>query len=300
MTVDSVGMLCNLLLILAIIIDPLKILHRGAWITILNLSIADFIACIGNFLISLLSQIKDSETLKRAATPISFFWMFASSASFMLLTLLTAQMYIIIKYPIRSKLALTGKNIVLACMTIWVLAVGLGLTDITHIWFDSPYYFYISNIAVLELAVAIQVLLKILIVVEMYSNRESIRNAKNRKQNDVAKTVMMLNVILIVTAFPYFLAKQIEYIETLKCSNSESLLINFPYYYQPICLLNFVVNPVLYSLRMQDYRHSLIALLKLICKKRHRRNKSDTERIMMTNKTSSKYTNPRGTSARRI
>ena len=204
MTVDSIGMLCNLLLILVIIIDPLKILHRGAWMTILNLSIADFTACIVNFVLSLLSQINDLETLQRAATPISFFWMFASSASFMLLTLLTAQMYIIIKYPIRSKLALTRKNIVLACMTIWVLAVGLGLTDITHIWSDSPYYFYISNIAVLELAVAIQVLLKILIVVEIFTNRESIRNAKNRKQNDVAKTVMMLNVILIVTAFPYF------------------------------------------------------------------------------------------------
>ena len=282
MTVDSIGMLCNLLLILVIIIDPLKILHRGAWMTILNLSIADFTACIVNFVLSLLSQINDLETLQRAATPISFFWMFASSASFMLLTLLTAQMYIIIKYPIRSKLALTRKNIVLACMTIWVLAVGLGLTDITHIWSDSPYYFYISNIAVLELAVAIQVLLKILIVVEIFTNRESTRNAKNRKQNDVAKTVMMLNVILIVTAFPYFLAKQIEYIETLKCSNSESLLINFPYYYQPICLLNFVVNPVLYSLRIPDYRRSLIALLKLDCKRRHHRSNSDSERIMMT------------------
>ena len=275
-------MLCNLLLILVIIIDPLKILHRGAWITILNLSIADFSACIVNFVLSLLSQINDQETLQRAATPITFFWMFASSASFMLLTLLTAQMYIIIKYPIRSKLALTGKNIVLACMTIWVLAVGLGLTDIIYIWSNSYLYSYIGNIAVLELAVAVQVVLKILIVVEILSNRESIRNAKNRKQNDVAKTVMMLNVILIVTAFPYFLAKQIEYIERLKCSNSESLLSNFPYYYEPICLLNFVVNPVLYSLRMPDYRRSLIALLKLNRKRRHHRSNSDSERIMMT------------------
>ena len=275
-------MLCNLLLILVIIIDPLKILHRGAWITILNLSIADFSACIVNFALSLLNLINDQETLQRAATPITFFWMFASSASFMLLTLLTAQMYIIIKYPIRSKLALTRKNIVLACMTIWVLAVGLGLTDIIYIWSNSYLYSYIGNIAVLELAVAVQVVLKILIVVEILSNRESIRNAKNRKQNDVAKTVMMLNVILIVTAFPYFLAKQIEYIERLKCSNSESLLSNFPYYYEPICLLNFVVNPVLYSLRMPDYRRSLIALLKLNRKRRHHRSNSDSERIMMT------------------
>ena len=295
MTIDSIGMLCNILLILAIIIDPMKILRRGAWITILNLSFADFTACLANFLITLPFLMKQNWTLFRGhAEILSFLWMFGSGASFMQLTLLTAQIYMIIKYPMERRLLLTGRRIILACAMVWTLAIGLGLCEIAHIWSDSPFHFYIGNIAVLELTVIIQVVLKILIVVEIFRSRESFENTENRNHRNVAKTVIMLNVILIVTALPYFMAKQIEFITRINgSSNSDELLENFPYHYQPICLLNFVVNPVLYSLRMQDYRRSLIALFKLNCKRRRRRSSSESERIMMTNKTSWKSASSR-------
>jgi hypothetical protein len=148
-------------------------------------------------------------------------------------------------------------------------------------------YIYIGNIAVLELAVAIQVVLKIFIAVEILSSRHSILNVEtlNQKQQDVAKTVMILNAILIVTAFPYFLAKQIEYVERLGDSNSRSLLQKFAYYYEPVALLNFVLNAILYSLRLQDYRRSLLALFKCKCKRHHRSNSTSQQRFITAEKT---------------
>ena len=285
MTVDSTGMLCNLLLMLVIIIDPLKILHRGAWITILNLSLADFIACAINFNKLLLLQVDDGwKTLLPREKERNFFWMFATGASFMQLTLLTVQMYIIIKYPRKSRLWMTRKKLMLASTIVWVLAIGLGLSNIAYIWSDSYIYFFIGCTVVVVLVVAIQFVFKILIVVEILRSRKSIRNPATlrRKQNDVAKTVVLLNVILFVTVFPYFLARQIVAMELLSAFNRPELLVTkfHSYYYEPIYRLNFVVNPVLYFLRLQDYRRSLIALFKLDCRRRRYSN-GGTLGIMM-------------------
>ena len=270
MTVTSFGILCNLFLILAITINPLKILHRGAWITILNLAIADFIASGGYFVQLYLQQTDEQDIQLLIAKEVSFIYIFAVGASFMLLTLLTVQIYMIIKYPMKSRLMLTGKRVVMSCAMVWLLAIGLGLCDISHIWTKYHFYFYVGYTAVIEVAVAIQVVLKILIVVEIMKNQQSILNAQNAKQREVAKTVIILNVTLIVTALPYFVAKQIEFISRSKPNKSSTLHEYFAYYYEPIALLNFALNPVFYSLRLRDYRRSLVALLKFNCRKQRR------------------------------
>lgn len=278
--VTFVGMFCNFLLTLIITIDPLKILRRGAWFTILNLSIADFIACLDQFIRSYLHHVDDMKTLKTILHQIQFFWMFAVGASFMLLTFLTFQVYAIIKYPMKSRYMMTRHKVALACLIIWILAIGMGLSEIAYLWTEKPLNVYIGNIAVLELATVIQVVLKILIVVEILGSRcEGVNSeTQNEKQKEVAKTVMILNVILIVTAFPYFVAKQIEYRERIVGTGTSSILTKFSYYYEPVAFLNFVANPIMYSLRLQDYRQSMIALFTFKCKHRHRNSSQSSQR----------------------
>jgi hypothetical protein len=45
----AVAALLNLLVIIAIVFDPLKIVRRGPWVTILNLATADLFTCISAF-----------------------------------------------------------------------------------------------------------------------------------------------------------------------------------------------------------------------------------------------------------
>ena len=271
-TVDVIGIICNILLILVITIDPLKILHRGAWITILTISVADFIACGSNFVKLLLVYAENIIVPVIAIHVLTFFWMLGVGASFMLLASLNVQIYIIIKYPMKSRLMLTTKKVVLSSIIVCAVAIGMGMAEIGYIWIsgNKVYYLYIANIASLEVAVACQVVLKILTAIEILGSRYDGLNAEtqNQKQKEVAKVVTILNVILIVTALPYFLAKQIEFIGRLGDTNDDSLLTKFSYYYEPVALLNFVLNPLLYSLRMRDYRRSLIALFMFNCKKR--------------------------------
>ena len=287
------GVICNLLLILLIIIDPLRNLHHGAWIIILNISIADFIATGAHFAKLFIYLIKQDENLTLLTSSIlSFFWMFGVGASFMLLTLLNMQIYVIIKYPIKSRIIVTTKRIIFCCIFGWIFAVGMGLLNIGYYWIEDINYVHIARITGLEVAVAFQVLLKILTTVEMLRSRDNMLHAQtlNKKHKDVAKTVIILNVILIITAFPYFLAKQIEFISRLdeqdeftEWSNKDLLLRKFSYYYEPIALLNFVVNPVVYSLRLKNYRQSLIALFHFKCKKRKFNGRSKRKSLTLTN-----------------
>ena len=279
MTIGSLGMICNLFLILIITIDPLKILRRGAWLSILNLSIADFITC-GVLFVQLYLYQMEFQTLLNIRDHLTFFWMFGVSASFILLTLLSIQTYIAVKYPIESRTFLTTRKVVISCIIAWIMAVGLGISDLAFLWTELGRYFQIGNIAVLELFVSVQVVLKMLIIFEILNGKEIYADVgiQIKKQKEIAKTVMIVTTILIFTAFPYFLAKQIELIDRLRKSSnasSSSLLQKFPYYYEPVALLNFVVNPVVYSLRLQDYRRSFIALFKS-----RRRRHSSTTRTM--------------------
>ena len=170
-TLAAIAILCNTLLILAIIVDPLGLLRKGAWVTILNLAVADFLTCANNFAGLFLFITEETDELNHEIWRgvLLFFWMFGMSASFMFLTLLTVQVYMIIKCPIKSRLILTNMKVALACLVVWVLAILSGLGAIVFMWIQQrkKIYFQIANFTLVTLVVVIQVVFKILIVVEI-------------------------------------------------------------------------------------------------------------------------------------
>ncbi len=259
MTINAIGAFLNVLLIIAIFVDPLKLLRKGAWITILNLAFADLISCVANFLdvgLILEFHVTDPNILKI----VRFFLIFGISASFMLLTLLTAETYVVTKYPIKGRLILTGKKTVVFCMVTWSLATLFGLGNIAYHFTDNIsklMKIYIAQIAVLELAVLIQVILKVLIIHEIMKSRRNTRQQNNRHK-EIANTIIILNVILIVTALPYFVSKQLEFVWKLDLIDGGDLVWKFSNYYEPIAAINYMANPILYALRLRDYKRTLL------------------------------------------
>lgn len=263
MSIDAIGAFLNILLIIAFVVDPLKLLRKGAWITIINLAFADLIACVSNFFdVGLIKELgmADSTTF----IVVRFFLIFGVSASFILLTLLTVEAYVVTKYPIRGRLMLTEIKTAMFCLIVWLLAVPCGLSNIAYLFtrhFELLMKVYIAQMAVLELAAVIQVILKILIIREiMKSQRDLTEHQNNRHIKEVAKTIIILNVILMVTAFPYFVAKQLEFLWKLRHISGDPLLWRFSNYYEPIAAINYVANPILYSLRLPDYRRTLFEI----------------------------------------
>ena len=148
----------------------------------------------------------------------------------------------------------------------WFLAMPLGLSNIAYLFTDNfsrLMKIYIAQIAVLELTVIIQVILKVLIIREIMKSRRNINTHHQQQQNNkhkgIAKTIIILNVILIVTALPFFVSKQLEFVWKLRVVGGNQLLWRFSNYYEPIAAINYLANPILYALRLPDYRRTLRA-----------------------------------------
>lgn len=290
MTIDAIGTFLNTVLVFLIILDPLKILRKGAWITILNLAIADCISCVANFLdVGLISEfgVADSLTLRF----VRFHLIFGVSASFILLTLLSVETYIVTKYPIKARALITRRRTAMTCMVAWFLAVLAGLSNIAYVFtnnFRMLMKIYIAQIAVLELAVFIQVILKFFIIREIMISRQNSQQQQSQgnKHKEVAKTIITLNVILLVTALPYFVAKQLEFLWKLGLIIGDDLVWQFSNYYEPVAAINYLANPVLYALRLPNYRRTLCVLFvqctgkwsSFFCRLRRSANSADATR----------------------
>ncbi|XP_046859715.1 cannabinoid receptor 1-like isoform X2 [Xenia sp. Carnegie-2017] len=267
MVISTVGVLTNGLLIVVIVKDPLNELRRGPWITILSLSIADITASLSQFMTVGLGELFEVKPSEAVIYSVLFFWMFGAAGSFFHLTSLTWQTYMIAKYPKYRQQMLSTKKIYILCATVWLIAICMAFAEVTSLYIkkiDQLMYIYITVYAVLEIAVLLQIILKCFILKVVLQSRQDTKvNAKqyNTKHFEIVKTIIVLNVLLLVTAFPYFVAKQVEFIQRLGKIQGE-LAWRFSYYYEPVAMVNFAVNPIVYALRLPVYRNSLKALFK--------------------------------------
>ena len=262
MVIDAIGVFLNTILITTMLLDPLKIFAKGASITILNLAFADLIACVADFLDVGLS-LKFDVSNSKIYNAVRFFLVFGEGASFILLTTLTVETYIVSKYPIKGRIMLTRKKTMILCMVSWFLAIPLGLSNIAYLFiknFLNLMKIYIAQIGVLEFTVVVQVIFKFLIIQEIFRSRQDTEQ-QNSKHKEIAKTIIILIIILIITNLPYFISKQLEFLWKMHLINGNKLLWKFSNYYKPISALNYMANPVLYALRFADYRRSLLVLL---------------------------------------
>lgn len=265
MVVSAIGIFTNGVLIFVILVDPLHILKRGPWITILNLSIADFTASLSEFMIVGLSKpfqmIQVSHQLFRC---VQFILTLGTTGSFFNLASLTIQIYVITKYPIRSRHMLSRKKIYVICATIWFVAFGLALWEMAFIVFNLDFsqimILYITLFSVLLILIALQLMLKSVIAKEVIHSQQNMhmngRQHNKNKHLQIAKIIFLLNMFLYVTAFPYVLAHSLEHMFKLRKAGSKSLVL-FRYYYVPLAMLNFAVNPIVYALRLVNYHNSL-------------------------------------------
>ena len=267
MAVAVLGTVLNLAVIVSIVIDPLKVLRKGPWITILSLAFADLITCISGFCAwGWKHLVSENIGLDQYFTFVDFFYAFGTSASFLTLTFLTMQIFFITKYPMKSRYWLTTTKVILLGIGVCLFAVLLGLSNIAWLRYHwrKCLKIHIARIAILQVATVVQVILNIRVVTLIIRSGQNTGNAQITKHKNIAKTVIILTLVLFFTAFPFLLFKLIEFVARLKYfggAETAKLFSNIAFVYKPINLLNFTTNPILYSLRLPDYRNTFLVFI---------------------------------------
>ena len=242
--------------------DPLKILRKGSWITIVNLAAADLLVCVMGFFRTIHRYVHGSKELR---TMNHFFVMgtllyFAISASFMLLAFFSLQVYTITKFPFKAPHFWTRNKVVFCCVAIWLLAVLLGPSStslLLNVDIDVWITWWTVQLVVWCITVIIQIVLKILTCWEIFKTRRNSGQSQSSKHRQITTTVMIMVIIQMFTAFPYVVILQLHHDVF---SMNHHLLREIMTYYSPLAYLNFCVNPIIYFLRLKDYRSSLLSI----------------------------------------
>ena len=252
----------NLFLIIFILVDPLKILRKGPWITIINLAVADLAVCISILLLVAIEVTFDQIRIVLGS---------AVSTSFMLLAFFSLQVYTVTKFPFKARHFWTRKRVVLCCVGIWLLVGLLGSGEVFsyRYEYDKQFMWRAITFAIWSITAIFQIILKILTCWEIFKTRRNSGQSQSSKHRQLTTTVMIMVVIQMFTAFPFVVTYQF-------------LPIEWPYTYKIVTfqwcmgILNFCVNPIIYFLRLPDYRSSLLSLFGR--RKRKNQTSSDPQR----------------------
>ena len=251
----ALGIISNSLLLLLTYSNPLNNLRKSSWITITNLAAADLLTSI----LSILFCHPVYELALEHANYMQFacaevFQHIGYASSFFLLMFFAIERYIATKHPFKSGTILTRKRIFLACLLCWAAAIGCALPIILR-----SQEFIITLYGILEFSVLVMILFQLLIIKGIKEASRHLEDGSKRKAHmkNISTTIIILIFVLMVTAFPYFIAKQIEFLNRDYPNLFTELAGMFPYYYFPVGCLNFIVNPFIYAWRLRDYRNAL-------------------------------------------
>ncbi|XP_046860185.1 type-1 angiotensin II receptor-like [Xenia sp. Carnegie-2017] len=180
-SVAVIGALLNLAVTLAIVFDPLRILRKGPWITILNLAIADFLSCVTCFFQWLdyyefnIINFTCSERILYENI-VQFGCSFSIGASFLFLTFFSMQIFVLTKHPLKSRFMFTTPNVLSSCIGVWLLSIPVGFCYIIHRFppFDKHFRkFWVARIAFLHFLTLVQLILNIKLPLRLFAAAET-------------------------------------------------------------------------------------------------------------------------------
>ena len=267
-SIGVLGTVSNGILLLIFMINPLKTFSSTSTYFIKSLTVADFVT-------SSLSVIWGLDVIRSQSFLRAYYfivWM-SVQVSFYLIFLMSIERYIAVHYPLKKQ-AIVTKQRTLACIVIaWSFsAIIAGLLEMEKIRFCVRFgVFSLFDVIVVCVAVVyigiVAELRKISREVRRSSRPNStsqLRMNKIREDRQLLIVVLVLLTILIITVLPYTLASQILLVDNLFYNEwklDKDFLKLFVKYYFPVELLNFAVNPIIYAIRLPNYRRSLMALL---------------------------------------
>lgn len=252
------GTLINGLLLLIFLLNPLNTFRSNSTYFIKSLTTADFLTS----LVTILWAVSPFDLFRRICSCI--LWI-SIQASFYTVFTMSIERYIAVRYPFKKNLIITKKRTFVCIFVTWFFSAVLsGLSEIESIRHQVQFSLYsLFDLVIIGVAA---VYIKIIVTLKKASKetnrRRSVLAGMSTEDSRLLNVVTIVVAILFFAAMPYVLVSQI-YMGTLtfcpNCPISKNV-VKFGRLYFAFELLNFVVNPIVYAIRLPAYRKSLTAL----------------------------------------
>ena len=254
---SAIGAASNVLFLVAFIKDPLKCFRNSGTYLVINLSVSDCLTCSIDPLYLVKDEILNSNS--PSITEILTYWF--AVTSFLSITSISIDRFLLVAYPIKHRILMKGKLIVLWLATIWIVGCVVAVLSVIHIRTNGGDIIQIFSATVILLS-------SVMHSSTYYKLKKQSRNIALQNPSDsraqeirIAKERRFLQTIILVAciAFGYYLSSDSLNFPKDKLTSEVIGTTLFIFY------INFAVNPFIYILRLPNYRKTFYLIY---CKRR--------------------------------
>ena len=249
-----IGIICNTLLLIGLIKDPLKCFKNSASYLILNLAFSDILTCvckIGNIYWNLCVEFD--------VNVIQIFNV-AEYISWLSILFISLDRYLSVVHPMKYNILVTGKKTFVVILLQWVFCI---ISVVLEIFFIRTGLYYLHAIAFLLVFSSTFFYAKTAYKLKEKSrylmSREDVSLTAKRSQNvrllnekRFLCTIFLTSIITITTLMPIIMYDTV--LARTRYGDGSTITSRVHTFLYTLFVINFVVNPLIYCLRLRKYR----------------------------------------------
>ena len=250
-----VGVVSNLLLMVVFIKDPLKCFRNSGTYLVMNLAVSDCLFCL------LASFVHMERGTVYMHLVFQFFLFLFTSVSFVSITSISVDRFLIVAFPIKHRILMKGTVFVSWIVAIWIVS---SVIPVLH-WLSIIDLLKDSSQAIKIFAVIAIMLSAVMYSSTYYKLKKQSRNMALQdspesralgmriiKEKRFLNTIVIIASIAFLSVVPFILTYWIGNAVGLSLSHRGFRITNYLFY--SIFFMNAAVNPFIYILRLPKYR----------------------------------------------
>ena len=259
--ISIVGLVSNVLLLVAFIKDPRKCFRNSGTYLVINLSASDCMMCI--FSLALYTTPRTNVLYPF----FSFFVFWMGLASFVSITSVSIDRFVMVTYVIKYRILMNGKFMISWISTIWIFSCAIPLFRLFSARYDldSRRVLYIFSVIIIILSSVMysstyyKLRKQSRSIALQNSNGNHAQEIRILKEKRFLRTIIIIASIAFLCFIPYLVCSVLySYLRLLE-DNLQAFLV-----LQAVCTaifyINFAVNPSIYVLRLPSYRKTFYIL----------------------------------------
>ncbi len=252
------GVASNVLLLVAFFKDPLKCFRNSATYLVMNLSVSDCLTCL--FAPSF--HVLLTTGLQAWYETFLCLLLWIGTASFVSIISVSIDRFLIVSYPIKHRILMNGKVVVLWLASIWIVSCVLPVLQLLQVNDRNNMHTLGAIISILSAVVYALTYNKLKKqsrnIALQNSNESRAQEIRILKEKRFLKTIILIASIAFICIVPSMVYFHFNHRLGLSNDSLTSKIIDRIF----VCILyiNSAVNPFIYVIRLPNYRKTFYML----------------------------------------
>ena len=255
------GAVSNVLLQVAFVKDPLKCFRNSGTYLVMNITVSDCLIC-------LLSSFANISSRIHSNTAFTFLASWITSVSFVSITSISIDRFLMVASPIKHRILMKGKVKIFWISAIWMVNfVVMALTTVLDASRTNSRRNTLCIFGVVVITLSAVTYASAYYKLKKQSRNIALHNSTEGRAQEIRilkekrflKTIIIIACIAVVCTLPFLVRYLLCSFVGFMADNLQAKTISFTVC---VCIyqLNFAVNPLIYILRLPNYRRTFYLL----------------------------------------